>query len=164
MFCPLKILHSSCWCKKHHTEVYVQYSFSCLSNWEIWTNLKKQMNACITNFSEVFGNRLSPFSHCHTKRAHFILSCLSDVRFMFDLSKQNTYMTTGPCNIQVNVVINQFSICQTLYHLQKYYFSLGASWDDVDLLSPFRQISDQERNDLKTKVGLWKLLKDPISV
>jgi len=53
------------------------------------------MNACITNFSEVLGHRLSPFSHCYTKRTHFILSCLSDVRFMFNLSKQNTYMTTG---------------------------------------------------------------------
>ena len=140
MFCPLKILHSNCWCKKHHTEFYVQYSFSCLSNWEIWTNLKKQMNACITNFSEVLGHRLSPFSHCYTKRAHFILSCLGDVRFMFDLSKQNTYMTTGSYNIQVFYLSDPQSPTKILFLLRC----------KLDLLSLFRQISDQERNDLKT--------------
>lgn len=159
MFCPLKILHSNCWCKKHHTEFYVQYSFSCLSNWEIWTNLKKQMNACITNFSEVLGHRLSPFSHCYTKRAHFILSCLGDVRFMFDLSKQNTYMTTGSYNIQVFYLSDPQSPTKILFLLR---CKLGRRRFVKSFQADFWPGTKRFENQFK--VGLWKLLKDPISV
>ena len=52
------------------------------------------MNAFITNSSEVLGHGLCPFRYCYTKRAHFILSCLSYVAFVFDLGEQNTYMRT----------------------------------------------------------------------